>query len=169
MCSACPAPPDHQVSQHAPTQTSQTASHKGPSGRSSVEHKPRFVSIPKDTSNVWGFVKTLASTSKQAGRKTIVYVGARWCKPCKHFVNTVNSGKLDPLLRNITFLKFDYDDDHDALKEGGYLDKFVPIFVVPGPEGRASKNRFSGTASGTKSLDSIVTRLKDLLQSSGSP
>ena len=161
ILSACPAGPDPQTAPPAHPQDEG----KPPANN----HKPLFTTLPKGSSNVWTQVKTMSRDAKRAGRQLIVYVGAEWCKPCKRFVNTVNAGTLDQTLRDITFVTFDYDKDHAALKEGGYLDKFVPIFVVPGPDGRASKKRFSGTVSGKKSLDTIVTRLRGLLQRPETP
>lgn len=95
----------------------------------------------------------------------IVYVGAKWCEPCQRFHHAVEQGDLDDQLPGFTFLVFDTDRDFDRLASAGYTSHFIPLFVVPGPDGRASSKRMEGSITGPGSPGEITPRLLALVKS----
>ncbi len=76
--------------------------------------------------------------AKAEGRVLVVYVGATWCEPCKHFKQEITSGRLDARLEHVTLLAFDADKDADRLAAAGYTFRFVPFVALPGADGRPS-------------------------------
>ena len=105
----------------------------------------------------------LASTD---GRRLVVYVGATWCEPCRRFHDAVEAGQLDEQLAGVRFLEFDHDAHHDGLEVAGYLKRFVPVFAIPQPDGRASSRIHQGAVKGPGAVDFILPRLEALLSQS---
>jgi thiol-disulfide isomerase/thioredoxin len=97
-----------------------------------------------------------------AGR-TLVYAGASWCEPCQRFHHAVEAGELDAELRGVRFIEYDYDTAKDALEADGYRSRLIPLFAVPGPDGRASARSISGSIKGEGAVRNIVPRLQALL------
>jgi hypothetical protein len=71
---------------------------------------------------------------------------------------------LDASFPDLRLLKFDSDRDLEPLALAGYDGQFIPRFVVPGPDGRATDRRMEGA---TKAEDTVATfiapRLAQLL------
>jgi thiol-disulfide isomerase/thioredoxin len=97
------------------------------------------------------------------GRELIVYVGARWCEPCQRFHRAAQAGELDGEFPDLTILEFDLDEDRDRVMGAGYVSKLIPLFVKPGPDGRASDRRFEGGVKGERAVANITPRLRRLL------
>lgn len=95
----------------------------------------------------------------------IVYVGAKWCEPCQRFHEAVNAGKLDNDLQGFRFLAFDLDRDRDRLLKAGYTSHFIPLFAIPGADGRASGKQIEGSIVGPGSPQQITPRLLALVRS----
>ena len=98
------------------------------------------------------------------GRDLIVYVGAKWCEPCQRFHQAALRGELDADFPNLTILEFDLDEDRDRVDAAGYSSKLIPLFVMPGPDGRASSLRFEGGVKGERAVATITPRLRKLLE-----
>lgn len=98
-----------------------------------------------------------------AGQTLMVYVGATWCEPCRYFHDAAVAGKLDEPLGNLRILAFDADRDREHLEPAGYTSKMIPLFVVPGPDGRAGSARLAGAIKGPEAVDYLVPRLRTLL------
>ncbi len=98
------------------------------------------------------------------GRDLIVYVGAKWCEPCQRFHHAAQRGELDVEFPNLTILEFDLDEDRDRVVAAGYSSKMIPLFVTPGPDGRASSLRFEGGVKGERAVSNITPRLRKLLE-----
>lgn len=97
------------------------------------------------------------------GRELIVYVGAKWCEPCQRFHQAAEAGKLDADFPALSFLEFDLDEDRERIVAAGYTSKLIPLFVVPGEDGRASARRFEGGVKGERAVSVISSRLRALL------
>jgi thiol-disulfide isomerase/thioredoxin len=101
--------------------------------------------------------------AKSDGRDLVVYVGAKWCEPCQHFHKAAQKGELDTEFPDLTILEFDLDEDRDRLATAGYVSQFIPLFAMPGPDGRASDKKFEGSVKGGGAVANIAPRLRTLL------
>ena len=93
-------------------------------------------------------------------------VGAEWCEPCRRFHAAVAEGRLDAVFPGLVFLELDLDRDGARLLEDGYGSRLIPLFALPGPDGRASADptqRFEGSIKGEGAVDEITPRLRRLL------
>lgn len=124
---------------------------------------PKFIQAP-DTGDVPALVHLAAIKAK--GGELVVYVGATWCEPCQRFHHAVEHGDLDAKLAGWTFLQFDADRDHDRLVAAGYHSHYIPLFVVPGPDGHASTKMIEGSITGPGSPDQITPRLLAMVNGS---
>ncbi|MBI5607885.1 MAG: thioredoxin [Deltaproteobacteria bacterium] len=104
-----------------------------------------------------------------AGQTLVVYVGATWCEPCRYFHDAAVAGKLDQPLGNLRILAFDADRDREQLEPAGYSSKMIPLFALPGPDGRAGTARLAGAIKGPEAVDYLVPRLRTLLESPVAP
>ncbi len=95
----------------------------------------------------------------------LVYVGASWCEPCRHFKRAFEAGELDATLPDLRLIALDEDDDADRLAAAGYSGSMIPRFVVPGPDGRASGLRIEGSIKGPDAPAEILPRLRQLIAS----
>lgn len=100
--------------------------------------------------------------SSAEGRTLVVYVGAPWCEPCQRFHAAAESGQLDADFGDVDLFVLDADVDAERLVLAGYESRFIPLLVVPGPDGRASDRRMEGSVKGDAVAD-MTPRLKQLL------
>jgi hypothetical protein len=122
---------------------------------------PKFIDAPP-TGEVPDAVLAQLAVMQEQGH-LIVYVGATWCEPCQRFHEAVKSAKLDNDLPGFTFLAFDMDRDRERLLRAGYQSHLIPLFVVPGPEGRSSGKQIEGSVVGPGSPQQITPRLLALV------
>jgi hypothetical protein len=106
-------------------------------------------------------VRGAMADAEHAGRKLVVYVSATWCEPCERFQASLRKGELDSYFPRLRLLKFDHDQDIGRLQAAGYGGQYIPRFVLPGPDGRASAERMEG---GTKADDTVFTSIGPRLQ-----
>lgn len=107
--------------------------------------------------------------AKKDGRALFVYVGASWCEPCQRFHDAAQAGEIKGDLPPIRMLEFDLDRDAERLAAAGYGSRLIPLFAVPGPDGRGSDLRIEGSIKGAGAVANIVPRLRALLaQTKGS-
>lgn len=97
------------------------------------------------------------------GRDLVVYVGARWCEPCQRFHRAAESGALDAEFPRLSVLEFDLDEDRERLQGAGYSSQFIPLFVMPGDDGRGTSKRFEGAVKGERAVGNIAPRLRAIL------
>ncbi len=105
-------------------------------------------------------------TAESAGTNAdllVVYVGASWCEPCVAFHDALAAGQLDRDLPGVRFLEFDLDRDQARLEADGYTSRYVPLFAIPGPDGRASGKQIQGGVKGSGAAANLVQRLRPLL------
>jgi len=105
----------------------------------------------------------LADTARNH-RRLLVYVGASWCEPCQAFHAAAARGDLDATLPGLTLLEFDLDRDKNRLTAAGYTSELVPLFAVPGADGRASGRGTSGAYKGGDYVAQLAPRIQDLLK-----
>jgi hypothetical protein len=107
-------------------------------------------------------VMAAQAEAKRENRRLLVYVGAVWCEPCVEFHHAAERGDLDKSLPGLTVLEFDLDVDEDRLITAGYQSEMIPLFVVPGPDGRASDRGTSGARTGEDYVAQLTPRLQAL-------
>jgi hypothetical protein len=113
--------------------------------------------------DVNGIVKAARERAVANGRDLVVYVGAKWCEPCQRFHQAAERGELDADFPNLTILDFDADQDRERLLTAGYESKFLPFFVAPDANGRATDKRFEGSVKGDRAVFNITPRLRTIL------
>lgn len=116
---------------------------------------PHFVEVPTDA----GLLDTIRGETRaaeSAGETLVVYVGARWCKPCQHFERALASGRLDASLAGLRLLHVDLDARGAELGAHGYATNVIPYFTVPTAKGTPSARKFSTDAMGTEVVEQIV-------------
>ncbi|MEI8256386.1 MAG: thioredoxin family protein [Deltaproteobacteria bacterium] len=96
-------------------------------------------------------------------RRLVVYVGAAWCEPCQYFHRAAEAHALDDAFPDLTLLEFDMDHDAARLQVAGYASRMIPLFCVPGTDGRATDARMEGSVHGPASVDEIKPRLRAVL------
>jgi len=110
-----------------------------------------------------GLVRDALGQARAQKRTLIVYVGASWCEPCQRFHHAAESGALDDAFPGLTMLEFDLDRDAERLAQAGYVSKYIPLFALPTPDGRASGKQVEGGIKGEGAVAYMTPRLKDLL------
>lgn len=112
-------------------------------------------------------VRARIATAASQDRRVLVYIGAEWCEPCRHFHAAIESGALDEAFPRVDFLEFDFDQHRGPLKAAGYQSRLLPLFVVPAADGRASDAMEQGGIKGEGAVDHIRPRLERLLARTG--
>lgn len=124
---------------------------------------PVFVYAPAE-GDVAALVAAALGRAHEQGRELLVYVSATWCEPCRHFEHAVESGALRDAFPRLQIFKFDLDRDRDRLAWAGYSSEMIPLFAIPGPDGRASARAMQGSIKGADAVPTnIVPRLRQLL------
>jgi hypothetical protein len=100
--------------------------------------KLRVVKPPPDA-ELASFLRTERLRAKAESRVLVVYAGAKWCDPCKHFHALLDSGRLDAKLSRTTLVELDVDQDTERLSAAGYKYRFIPYFAVAGADGHPEK------------------------------
>lgn len=103
------------------------------------------------------------AASEKQGRTLLVYVGASWCEPCRYFHDAAEKGLLDEEFGDLDLLVFDAQADAERLLLAGYESQFIPLLVVPGPDGKATSRRMEGSVKGPGAVADMTPRLKQLL------
>ncbi len=139
---------------------STTAATPAPATPTAATAKPRLVPAPAG-----GRVAEIVAAEQGSAdaEQLVVYVGAAWCEPCVAFHDALAAGQLDAEFPGVRFLEFDLDRDKPRLDADGYTSRFVPLFAIPGPDGRASGAQIQGGVKGAGAAANLVARLKPLL------
>jgi hypothetical protein len=136
-----------------------------PHGSAAAVAKGRVEIVP-GAAEPADLAKVVASELERAradGKDLIVYAGAEWCEPCKYFHDAAASGQLDEVFPRLRLLEFDLDRDQARLEAAGYGSKMVPLFAVPGPDGRGTGKQIEGSVKGPGAVRQITPRLRQLL------
>ena len=125
---------------------------------------PRVEIVPAPaTGDVAELVRAERARAQAKGRTLLVYVGAKWCEPCRRFHDAALRGEVDPAMPALALLEFDLDRDAERLEIAGYRSKYIPLFARPADDGRASGKQIQGSIKGPGAVDEITPRLKGLL------
>ena len=100
--------------------------------------------------------------AKREGRTLLVYVGATWCEPCQRFHRAAAAGALDQRFPTLRLLEFDHDRDHERLRAAGYVSRMIPLFALPGADGRSTGRQIEGSVKGDGAIEEIAPRLRTL-------
>jgi thiol-disulfide isomerase/thioredoxin len=119
--------------------------------------------LPAPPGDVPSVVQAAVATAHASGRRVIVYEGATWCEPCKNFHAAVAKGELDATFPKLTLLEFDADRDRDRLVAAGYGSQYIPLFALPGKDGRAAGPKASGGIKGDGVVPYLTKKIEDLL------
>lgn len=138
----------------------------GPAGRAAESSTPAAAPastppqfVEAEPGDVVEVVKRAVDSARADGRTLVVYVGATWCEPCEAFHRALERGELDAALAGTRFLEFDADVDGARLDAAGYGGRYIPRFVVPTDDGRASAHAVEGGIKGEDAVDHIMKRL----------
>ena len=96
-------------------------------------------------------------------RQLLVYVGASWCEPCRHFHDAAAAGKLDAEFGALRLFVFDEDRDEPALSRANYKHQLIPLFALPNADGTGSGKQIEGSIKGADAVAQISPRLRALL------
>lgn len=124
---------------------------------------PQLRFVPASEGELAPIVQRFAEQARAESRQPIVYVGASWCEPCRYFHAAAERGELDEELPRLALLELDRDHDGERLDAAGYASRMIPLFVVPGPDGRGTDRRIEGSIHGPGSPAQIVPRLRAIL------
>lgn len=134
----------------------------GSSTAPAVAGKLRVVEAPS-AGTVEAVVRDALAGARAEGRTLVVYVGATWCEPCQNFHRAAERGDLDATFPRTTLLEFDLDRDRERLVSAGYVSKYIPLFALPGPDGKASGKQIEGGIKGDGAVGFISSRLTAML------
>jgi thiol-disulfide isomerase/thioredoxin len=124
--------------------------------------KPEIVAGPT-AQPVGPFVVSQIAKARGAHEQVVVYVGAKWCEPCQRFHAALVAGQLDSELAGVRFITYDLDESGAELKTAGYTSQMIPLFDLPGPDGRGTARKISGSIHGPGAVDEIMPRLLRLI------
>lgn len=136
-----------------------------PPSAPSVAQGARVQFVHAPDGDVAELVKMQRAAADRTKRAFLVYVGASWCEPCQRFHEAAGKGELDADLPPVTLLEFDADKDVPRLRAAGYSSTYIPLFAVPGADGRGSGRFIEGGIKGANAAREIAPRLKNLLGS----
>jgi len=149
---------------------------KPPSAQSESRNSPQAIAsnteivlAPAGDEPAEKLIQAAIMKAQKDGRKLLVYVGAKWCEPCKRFHQAVEAGQLDSTFPGLRFLEFDLDRDRKRLNPAGYESAMIPLFALPLMNGKASGQFSQGAIKGEKAVAYIVPRLKKLLEQYNPP
>jgi hypothetical protein len=123
--------------------------------------------VPAPSGEVATVVRAELAKAHEEGRRLIVYEGAPWCEPCKHFHAAAAKGELDAAFPKLTLLEFDADRDGARLTVAGYTSQYIPLFALPGSDGRALGPKEQGGIKGDNVVPYLTTKLQHLLAQGG--
>lgn len=126
--------------------------------------KPHFLRWARGELPLEQFLQREVERAEAEGVQVMVYVGATWCEPCRYFHQAVEHGEVDRELAGLRFLEFDADRDGAELASAGYGSKYIPLFAIPYPDGRASGRMIEGSIKGPSAVrEDLLPRLRKLL------
>ena len=124
--------------------------------------KLEFIEAPA-TADVAAYLAPLVVRASGDRKQLVVYVGASWCEPCRHFHDAVVAHQLDDRFGDLRIVGFDADRDDPALEAAGYRSSMLPLFALPNIDGRANGKQFAGSVKGDGAVAQIVPSLRELV------
>ena len=136
-----------------------------PSAPASEATGPQLRFVSAGPGELTAVVRAFMAEAREEDRIPLVYVGATWCEPCRYFHEAAESGELDGQLPRLALLELDLDRDGPRLEAAGYRSRMIPLFAVPGDDGRSTDRRIEGSIHGPNSPSEILPRLQGILRS----
>jgi thiol-disulfide isomerase/thioredoxin len=126
---------------------------------------PRKLEVsPAPAGEVAGIVVPELARANTDGKYFLIYVGAVWCEPCREFHEAARAGSLDATLGDMRMIEFDLDRDQARLEAAGYRSPLVPMFAIPGADGRASGKQTGGVRTdGGDHVEQLTKNLRALV------
>ena len=124
---------------------------------------PVIVMAPAE-GDVAEIVRAEVEQAKAQDQQVLVYVGAHWCEPCQYFHAAIEDGSLDDVFPKLRLVEFDLDRDRERLDAAGYSSRMIPLFVAPGPDGRAGPRRTEGGIKGPDGVAHLQPRVAGVLE-----
>ena len=115
------------------------------------------------TADVAPLIANEIARATRDNRRLLVYVGASWCEPCRHFHDAAAAGKLDAEFGTVRLLVFDEDRDEPALARAHYKHELIPLFALPSADGTGTGKQIEGSIKGADAVAQISPRLHALL------
>jgi hypothetical protein len=115
--------------------------------------------LPPEEGDVLSIVRAQRVKALEEKRIFVAYVGATWCPPCVRFHDAIRKGELNEKLAQYTMMQFDLDRDGQRLLAAGYGSKFIPFFVLPGPDGKKAQSFEVKTTKKEEALREVVEGL----------
>ncbi len=140
---------------------SESAGESAPSATKSADAHLRFSKAGEG--EVASLVEAAVREARADGRKVVVYEGASWCEPCQRFHAAAAAGQLDAQFPDLTLLEFDADKDRTRLVAAGYASEYIPLFALPGKDGRAAGPKVAGGIKGDGVVGYLAQQLRGLL------
>jgi hypothetical protein len=132
-------------------------------GKPTVQGHLRFVRAPSGNGDLTALVRGELERAGAEKRDLLVYEGGVTCEPCQYFHRAAERGELDAQFPTLTLLEFDADEDGERLASAGYVSHYIPLFAVPGKDGRSTGKQLAGAIKGDGAVAYIVPRLRALL------
>lgn len=124
---------------------------------------PQLRFFPAAPGELSAVVRAFMAEARSEDRIPLVYVGASWCEPCHYFHEAADSGELDDRLPRLALLELDLDRDGPRIEAAGCASRMIPLFAVPGEDGRCTDRRIEGSIHGPDSPSQILPRLRAIL------
>jgi thiol-disulfide isomerase/thioredoxin len=115
------------------------------------------------TSDVAAYLAPQIARANADHKTLVVYVGASWCEPCRHFHEAAAAHQLDDQFGDLRLVMFDADRDSKSLVAAGYHSPMIPLFALPNTDGRASGKQFGGSIKGDGAVAQIAPNLRALV------
>lgn len=120
--------------------------------------------LPAPEGDVAALVAPELARAQKDGKRLVVYVGATWCEPCVEFHEAAKAGRLDDKLGDVRMIEFDLDRDARRLDAAAYRSEFIPLFALPGADGRATGKQAEGAEQRSiPYLEQIVPKIRALV------
>jgi hypothetical protein len=134
-----------------------------------ASHDGRLDFIAAPAGDVALIVLAASRKAGSEGHRLVVYSCTPKSEACTRFKAAALKGDLDLSIHNVTFLEFDGELDHDRLVASGYTSTVMPLFVLPGPDGRASSTFVEGAAGKGPVVSFMAMRLQRMLGTPTTP
>lgn len=161
--STAPGTAEGAPSAPAPSRPAAPLAASAPAPSSPAAPSPRVRFERASEGDLEAQVRDLVTRARAEGRAPLVYVGATWCEPCQYFHGAAERGELDADLPPLLLLELDLDRDRERVAAAGYGSRMIPLFAVPGLDGRGTGRQIEGSIHGPGSPREIAPRLRELL------
>jgi thiol-disulfide isomerase/thioredoxin len=156
-CAGCSKPEEPIRAAQDPSAVTTSAAPATSSAKPATSASKLRVVKPPPDAELASFLRTERLRAKGESRVLVVYAGAKWCDPCKHFHALLDSGRLDATLSRTTLVELDVDQDTERLSAAGYKYRFVPYFAVAGADGHPEKEmQVTGKDIGDDTIEQLV-------------